>query len=107
MSREHLVRAWLEEPVEDVELDDSDDSDADPDFVPENIPNQRSYESSDESDNSDDFDTDNNTSSNFEPDFYFGKDGNTKWYKSRTTNKTKSRAHNIVTQRPGVNTYCV
>jgi len=38
-----------------------------------------------------------------EHEFYLSKDKKTKWYKNFLPNKTKQRAHNIVTQRPGVN----
>lgn len=40
MSREneHKVCIWLNEFDEDVELEDSDDSDTDSNFVPDNVP---------------------------------------------------------------------
>ncbi|XP_025196199.1 piggyBac transposable element-derived protein 4-like [Melanaphis sacchari] len=91
---DHKVCAWLDEFDEDLELEDSDDSDADPNFVPGN------NNSENESENDDDFgDTDNAS----EHEFYLSKDEKTKWYKNFLPNKTKQRAHNIVTQRPGVN----
>lgn len=102
MSRksDHKVCAWLDEFDEDLELEDSDDSDADPNFVPGNAFDLRNNNSENESENDDDFgDTDNAS----EHEFYLSKDEKTKWYKNFLPNKTKQRAHNIVTQRPGVN----
>lgn len=105
MSRKNnqKVCAWLDEFDEDVELDDSDDSDSDPNFVPDNVSDLCNNNSSSESENDDDLDnTENNTSTISEHEFYLSKDEKTKWYKNSLTNKTKQRLHNIITQRPGV-----
>lgn len=90
----HKVCSWLDEFDEDVELDDSDVSDAVPQFhtrlmyltcviiivilvKPIIITSEH--------------------------EFYLSKEEKTKWYKNFLTNKTKQRAYNIITQRPGVN----
>jgi len=70
-----------------------------PNFVPGNAFDLRNNNSENESENDDDFgDTDDAS----EHEFYLSKDEKTKWYKNFLPNKTKQRAHNIVTQRPGV-----
>ncbi|VVC41498.1 Hypothetical protein CINCED_3A018872 [Cinara cedri] len=91
------VCAWLDKFDEDVDLEDSDDSDADLNFVPDNVSDLR-YNNSENDDEFGNFD--NNTRSTSAHEFYFGKDEKTKWYKNFLTNKTKN--HNILTQSPSV-----
>lgn len=103
MANKNKVNAWSDEFDDDIILSDSDDSVVDPDFI-EHLDHTSDHELVSDLENDDDsYDTDDNNVATSETDFYLGKDNKTKWLKNRLANNTKKRAHNIITQRSGVN----